>query len=170
MEEVPRDSGLLPESSFLEVTSFDVAGKVRSTSLLSVVANLSLLASGPPSNFFFKTLPKIIRQDNFKIDDVTKEFINLTSNWKNILSFSDEEVFNLIKSDNLNILVDLSGYTDGNRLPVLIAKPAPIQISWCGYLQSLGLPEIDYIISDPHCIPQDLNHLYLEKIFTHLVI
>ena len=59
MEEVPRDSGLLPESSFLEVTSFDVAGKVRSTSLLSVVANLSLLASGPPSNFFFKTLPKI---------------------------------------------------------------------------------------------------------------
>ena len=102
--------------------------------------------------------------NNFKIDDVTKEFINLTSNWKNILSFSDEEVFNLIKSDNLNILVDLSGYTDGNRLPVLIAKPAPIQISWCGYLQSLGIPEIDYIISDPHCIPQDLNHLYLEKI------
>jgi predicted O-linked N-acetylglucosamine transferase (SPINDLY family) len=49
-------------------------------------------------------------------------------------------------------------------LPVLIAKPAPIQISWCGYLQSLGIPEIDYIISDPHCIPQDLDRLYSEKI------
>ena len=102
--------------------------------------------------------------NNFKIDDLTKEFINLSSNWRSILSLSDDEAFNIIKSDNLNILIDLSGFTDGNRLPILIAKPAPIQISWCGYLQSLGIPEIDYIISDPYCIPQNLDHLYSEKI------
>ena len=102
--------------------------------------------------------------NNFKIDDLTKEFINLSSNWRSILSLSDDEAFNTIKSDNLNILIDLSGFTDGNRLPILIAKPAPIQISWCGYLQSLGIPEIDYIISDPYCISEDLDHLYSEKI------
>jgi predicted O-linked N-acetylglucosamine transferase (SPINDLY family) len=102
--------------------------------------------------------------NNHKIDNDTKEFINLIKNWKNILSLSDKDVVKTITEDNLNILIDLSGHTSGSRLPVFIAKPAPIQMSWCGYLQSLGLSEIDYIIADKFTIPVDFEELYLEKI------
>ena len=102
--------------------------------------------------------------NNHKIDNDTKEFINLIKNWRNILSLSDKEVIRTIISDNLNILIDLSGHTSGSRLPVFIAKPAPIQMTWCGYLQSLGLSEIDYIIADNFTIPENLENLYSEKI------
>jgi len=102
--------------------------------------------------------------NNSKFDNDTKEFTNIIKNWKNIFSLGDENVIKTIVSDNLNILIDLSGYTTGGRLPVFIAKPAPIQISWCGYLQSLGLSEIDYIIADNFSIPENFENLYSEKI------
>jgi predicted O-linked N-acetylglucosamine transferase (SPINDLY family) len=102
--------------------------------------------------------------NNSKFDKDTKEFTNIIKNWRNIFSLSDENVIKTIVSDNLNILIDLSGYTTGGRLPVFIAKPAPIQISWCGYLQSLGLSEIDYIIADNFSIPENFENLYIEKI------
>lgn len=102
--------------------------------------------------------------NNSKFDNNTREFTNIIKNWRNILSLSDENVIKTIASDNLNILIDLSGYTTGGRLPVFIAKPAPIQISWCGYLQSLGLGEIDYIIADNFTIPENFQNLYTEKI------
>ena len=102
--------------------------------------------------------------NNSKFDNDTKEFTNIIKNWRNIFFLSDENVIKTIVSDNLNILIDLSGYTTGCRLPVFIAKPAPIQISWCGYLQSLGLSEIDYIIADNFCISENFENLYTEKI------
>ena len=102
--------------------------------------------------------------NNSKFDNDTKEFTNIIKNWRNIFFLSDENVIETIVSDNLNILIDLSGYTTGGRLPVFIAKPAPIQISWCGYLQSLGLSEIDYIIADNFCISENFENLYTEKI------
>jgi protein O-GlcNAc transferase len=102
--------------------------------------------------------------NNHKIDNDTKEFINLIKNWRNILSLSDKEVIRTIMSDKLNILIDLSGHTSGSRLPVFIGKPAPIQMTWCGYLQSLGLNEIDYIIADNFTIPANFENLYSEKI------
>ena len=102
--------------------------------------------------------------NNSKFDNDTKEFTNIIKNWRNIFFLSDENVIKTIVSDNLNILIDLSGYTTGSRLPVFIAKPAPIQISWCGYLQSLGLSEIDYIVADNFSIPENFENLYIEKI------
>ena len=102
--------------------------------------------------------------NNAKFDNDTKEFANIIKNWRNIFFLSDENVIKTIISDNLNILIDLSGHTTGGRLPVFIARPSPIQISWCGYLQSLGLSEIDYIIADNFSIPESFENLYSEKI------
>ena len=102
--------------------------------------------------------------NNSKFDNDTKEFTNIINNWRNIFFLSDENVIKTIISDNLNILIDLSGHTTGGRLPVFIARPSPIQISWCGYLQSLGLSEIDYIIADNFSIPESFENLYSEKI------
>ena len=102
--------------------------------------------------------------NNSKFDNDTKEFTNIINNWRNIFFLSDENVIKTIMSDNISILIDLSGHTTGGRLPVFIARPSPIQISWCGYLQSLGLSEIDYIIADNFSIPESFENLYLEKI------
>ena len=61
-------------------------------------------------------------------------------------------------------MVDLSGFFDGNRMPIFFCRVAPIQVAWCGYLLSTGMEEIDYIIADNFSIPENFENLYSEKI------
>lgn len=98
-------------------------------------------------------------------DDLNKKFINVFQNWRNIKDQKDFDVTNLIKKDQIQILIDLSGYSSKNRMGVFINKPAPIQISWVGYLCSLGLKEIDYIIADPHVVKNINEGQFVEKIY-----
>lgn len=72
--------------------------------------------------------------------------------WKNIGGISDEATAQLIHADGIHILIDVSGHSSHNRLPLFAWKPAPIQISWLGYLASTGVEAIDYILSDPYSI------------------
>ena len=66
---------------------------------------------------------------------------------------SDEVMARQIFEDKIDILVDLSGHTRHNRLPVFAWKPAPVQASWLGYLGTTGLRTIDYVIADPWSLP-----------------
>jgi predicted O-linked N-acetylglucosamine transferase (SPINDLY family) len=59
----------------------------------------------------------------------------------------------------------LAGFSEGGRLPVFFNKPAPIQISWAGYLASTGMIEIDYVIADKYSITQDEEKQFVEKIW-----
>ncbi|HED13498.1 MAG TPA: glycosyltransferase family 41 protein [Gammaproteobacteria bacterium] len=81
-------------------------------------------------------------------DQVTERFMNHSDHWRNIAGLSDGEVFNLITDDKIDILVDLSGHTAGNRLPVFVRKPAPIQVTYECYPHSTGLRAIDYKLTD----------------------
>jgi predicted O-linked N-acetylglucosamine transferase (SPINDLY family) len=54
-----------------------------------------------------------------------------------------------IRADGIDILVDLNGWTAGNRLEVLALRPAPIQATWLGYAGTTGADFIDYVIVDP---------------------
>ena len=83
--------------------------------------------------------------DHDKTNERFKEFFYI---WNDIDKCSDLEVVNLIRSQKIDILIDLNGHTVGSRLGVLVQKPAPIQVEWCGYLASIGFTEIDYIIQD----------------------
>nr|MCS5623220.1 hypothetical protein [Candidatus Neomarinimicrobiota bacterium] len=58
------------------------------------------------------------------------------------------DVVNLIKKDNIDILVDLSGHTEKNRLTMFTYRPAPIQVTWLGYPNTTGLSSIDYRFTD----------------------
>jgi len=78
---------------------------------------------------------------------------------------SDLELINLIREDKINLLIDLSGHSAKNRLPIFINKPAPLQITWCGYLNTTGLKEIDYIIADPFVIDEDQESFFVEKVW-----
>jgi len=84
--------------------------------------------------------------------------------WINVFEESFEETSMKIKSLNIDILIDLSGHTKNNKLPVFFMRSAPIQISWLGYWATTGLSEIDYIISDPYLTPEKYKKYFSEKV------
>jgi predicted O-linked N-acetylglucosamine transferase (SPINDLY family) len=75
--------------------------------------------------------------------------------WHNVDSFDDQALADKIRTDGIDILVDLDGHTSGNRLLVFARKPAPIQMSWLGYLATTGLCAIDYYLADACLLPSN---------------
>ena len=99
------------------------------------------------------------------IDDLSKRIKPFFSKWKSIYNQSDEAVANIIHSDKIHILVDLSGHTAYNRLPVFSWNPAPIQVSWLGYFATTGLNEMDYLLGDPYVTPPEYDNHFTEKVW-----
>ena len=83
----------------------------------------------------------------------------------NIDSLKDSEIIDLIIKDKIDILIDMNGITSGNKLTIFVNKPAPIQVTWAGFLHSTGLKEIDYIIGDPYVTPLENKDHFVEKIW-----
>lgn len=75
-----------------------------------------------------------------------------------------EEIVKIIKDHEIDILIDLNGYTIDSTTEVLAAKPAPIQINFIGYPGTMGASFMDYIIGDNVVIPSELTEAYSEKI------
>ena len=85
--------------------------------------------------------------------------------WRDIAGMDDNAVAAQVREDVIDILVDLSGHTDGNRLPVFAKHPAPLQLSWLGYLNTTGLAAMDYRICDRHTDPPGTTeHLHTERL------
>ncbi|HEY8606811.1 MAG TPA: tetratricopeptide repeat protein [Noviherbaspirillum sp.] len=95
-------------------------------------------------------------------DPVTEAIRASADEWVEALFMSDEALTQRILDDRIDILVDLSGHTAYNRLPVFARKPAPVQASWIGYFHSTGLRRIDYFITDPHTTPADTRQVFSE--------
>jgi predicted O-linked N-acetylglucosamine transferase (SPINDLY family) len=68
-----------------------------------------------------------------------------------------------IRFDKIQILFDLNGYTANNLIEVFMYNPAPIQISWAGYLSSTGIKEIEYIVADPYVVSNKFIDFFTEK-------
>ena len=86
-------------------------------------------------------------------DDVTARIQQSVDAWYPIASLSDEQTASRIRTDGIDILVDLAGHTAGNRLQVFARRPAPVQITWLGYPGSTGMAGMDYRCSDPLADP-----------------
>lgn len=85
--------------------------------------------------------------------------------WFTIYALNDKQTAQQIHADNIHILIDLSGYTSGNRLPVFTWRPAPVQISWLGYFASTGLQCMDYFLADPISAPKSVSSQFTEKVW-----
>jgi len=97
-------------------------------------------------------------------DEITERFRKASSAWRDIRSLTDEEAARLVFADEIDLLVDLSGHTKGNRLGVFAYRPAPVQISGIGYFHSTGLREMDYFLTDTTCDPVENRTYFSEKL------
>ncbi|MBF0193271.1 MAG: tetratricopeptide repeat protein [Magnetococcales bacterium] len=99
-------------------------------------------------------------------DTVTQNLQKDIPKWRNIFEKNDDAVVEMIKSDKIDILVDLSGHTKNNRLLVFARRPAPIQATYLGYPNTTGLDAIDYRITDNIADPQgDADKYCVEELF-----
>jgi protein O-GlcNAc transferase len=74
------------------------------------------------------------------------------------------EIARLMRSMEIDMVIDLSGYTSGSRLDVLSHRPCPAQATYLGFPGGLNLPYVDYLIADRVTVPEEMQKYYREKI------
>jgi protein O-GlcNAc transferase len=99
-------------------------------------------------------------------DELTQRLKSRCVEWTSIVNMDDVQAAKTIHESKLDLLLDLSGHTGSNRLPVIARRPAPVQASWLGYWASTGVAEMDYILVDPHCVPSTHYQYYSEKVWS----
>jgi protein O-GlcNAc transferase len=113
-----------------------------------------------------KSTVELIAFSNNPYDDaVTEDLRPLMRQWYDISHLGDHEAAALIHTCAIDILIDLSGHTAHNRLPIFAWRPARVQVSWLGYFASTGLAEMDYLIADSISVPAQLRAHFSERIW-----
>ena len=109
---------------------------------------------------------ELFAYSNSRSEDSMSEHLKaLVDHWRAVIALSDEQLAQQVRDDGIDILIDLSGHTVGNRLLAFARKPAPIQASWIGYPETTGLAAMDYYLADPHSAPPGpIDELYVEMI------
>jgi protein O-GlcNAc transferase len=107
--------------------------------------------------FAYPTMPRS--------DELTDRIRSTIVNWRPMFGKSDAAFFDQIITDEIDILIDLSGHTAFNRLPVFARKPAPLQVTWLGYFATTGLTTMDYLIADPWVLPEEEEKYFSENIW-----
>ncbi len=124
--------------------------------------------------YFLKSVLTSYNKEKFKIhlyhnhhlvdDDTVKEFNKYVFKYLYISRLNDLEVINKIREDEIDIMIDLNGFSSNHRLPLFKNRLAPIQVLWCGYTNTTGLKEMDYLIVDKNLIKPQEENFYSEKI------
>jgi protein O-GlcNAc transferase len=99
-------------------------------------------------------------------DELTARIRPYFSGWKPLGGERHhEENARLVHADGVHILIDLSGHTKHNCLPMFAWKPAPVQVTWLGLPATTGVAEIDYVLGDPWAIPAEYENQFSEAIW-----
>lgn len=97
-------------------------------------------------------------------DAYTERFREQADHWRVVSGVSDEQLAAQIREDRIDILVDLSGYSNGNRLTMLARKPAPIIMTGWGHVTGLGIDAADYILADAICGSSEIARQHHEEL------
>jgi protein O-GlcNAc transferase len=98
-------------------------------------------------------------------DRVTERLRGMAEHWRDVAGLGDAELATQVRSDGIDILVDLSGHTAHNRLLAFARRPAPVQVTWLGYPNTSGLGAMDYRITDSLSDPPGVaDGAYVEKL------
>jgi protein O-GlcNAc transferase len=93
-----------------------------------------------------------------------KRLVGAFDHFSDTRNFADDDIASRIKAAEIDILVDLSGFTQGSRSGVLARRPSPVQINYLGYPGTMGSDYVDYIIADRFVIPEVNRGGYVEKV------
>lgn len=126
-----------------------------------------------PVGYFLENLLRHLDREAFELyayptdpwtDELTLRLKSYFASWQPLYGLDDAAVAKRIHDDGVHILIDLSGHSRYNRLPVFAMKPAPLQVAWLGYFATTGVAEIDYLIADPVTLPESQERYFTEKI------
>jgi protein O-GlcNAc transferase len=176
---------LIPEAALIQAQSYGAIFSLKAKAKFSMpradsqpvklkIGFVSGDFRNHPVGYFTEGLLRHLDQSKFELhafptvpkqDDLTIRLKSLFRYWNPIFGKNDLDAASLIHSHNIQILFDLSGHTAHNRLPIFAYKPAPVQVSWLGYFATTGLPEIDYLLGDPHVTPSDEAHYFSERLW-----
>jgi predicted O-linked N-acetylglucosamine transferase (SPINDLY family) len=96
--------------------------------------------------------------------DMRKRLEIAFDHFVDLRSYDDGAAAERIHGDNIDILIDITGYTRYGRTRILAFHPAPVQVNLPGFPGTLGAEFIDYIIADPFVVPSDHQQFYAEKL------
>jgi predicted O-linked N-acetylglucosamine transferase (SPINDLY family) len=124
--------------------------------------------------FFFESVVEHHDRDGFELvlyadvprpDEYSERLKAHGAKWRSTVGHDDTALAQMVRDDRIDILVDLSGHTPGNRLLAFARRPAPIQVTWNGYPNTTGMRAIDYRVSDALCDPPGrTEHLNTETL------
>ena len=126
-----------------------------------------------PVGFLIEPILTYRDRDHFEVvcyshtsrtDSITERLRTLPDDWSEIGDLNDDEVAQRIYDDRIDILIDLAGHTASNRLPVFARRPAPLQVSYAGYITTTGLKTMDAVIHDHRTYVPGAERFYSEKI------
>lgn len=92
-----------------------------------------------------------------------KRIIQSLDHFEEVSQMTDSQIAQRIRDCEIDILIDLMGHSQGCRPEVLSPRPAPVQISWLGFIGTSALPQIDYVIADKVSLPPELTPFFKEK-------
>jgi predicted O-linked N-acetylglucosamine transferase (SPINDLY family) len=98
-------------------------------------------------------------------DEWTERFRNCADHFRSVVTMSDEALAEQIRADQIDVLVDLAGHTEGNRLTMFARKPAPVQVTWMGYVTSTGLSAMDWRVTHADADPPGTESHYVERLW-----
>jgi len=101
-------------------------------------------------------------------DETTEQFRRQTTHWRDIARLSDLAAWDLIRRDEIDILVDLAGHTANNRLLVFARRAAPVQVTWLGYPATTGLATMDYRLTDAISDPAGRTEAWHSEVLERL--
>ena len=139
--------------------------------------NLGILSAdlkdGHSIIFFLKTILSNYNKDEIEIylfsnqinvNAISKEISDLVFKTIDISKLSNLNALNKIREENLDIIIDVMGYTSRNRIGLFKNRVAKKQVLWMGYCNTTGLKNMDYIIADPNLIYKDEKNYYAEQV------
>jgi len=97
-------------------------------------------------------------------DALTERLKPHTAQWRRVIGLDGATAAELVRGDEVDVLVDLSGHTAGNRLDIFSQRPAPIQATWLGFSGTVGLPQIDVLLGDAYVTPEVDDRFYAERV------
>ena len=131
------------------------------------------LKNGHSITFFLKTVLSNYNKDEIEIylfsnqinaNAISKEISDLVFKTIDISKLSNLNALNKIREENLDIIIDVMGYTSRNRIGLFKNRVAKKQVLWMGYCNTTGLKNMDYIIADPNLIYKDEKNYYAEQV------